>query len=132
MTAIDISTAPIAAALRDAASTGRIVEPGASGCDAASADWNGAIDRLPAAVAFAADAEDVAAAIRAARCAAAVHDPRRRPAERRCRIASALGCTRSSATATPPVAARGPAISSTGVGRMSRRILPHPVARRHP
>ena len=65
MTAIDISTAPIAGELRDTGFTGRIVEPGDSGYDAARADWNGAIDRLPAAVAFAADAEDVAAAIRA-------------------------------------------------------------------
>jgi FAD/FMN-containing dehydrogenase len=53
--------------LRAQGFTGRVVEPGDAGYDEARAGWNGAIDRRPAAVAFAADADDVAAAIRAAR-----------------------------------------------------------------
>ena len=52
--------------LRAAGFAGAIVEPGEEGYDAARAGWNGAIDRRPAAVAFATDADDVAAAIRAA------------------------------------------------------------------
>jgi FAD/FMN-containing dehydrogenase len=48
---------------------GRLVEPGDTDYDEARAGWNGAIDRRPAAVAFATDADDVAAAIRAARSA---------------------------------------------------------------
>jgi FAD/FMN-containing dehydrogenase len=48
---------------------GRLVEPGDPDYDDARAGWNGAIDRRPAAVAYATDADDVAAAIRAARSA---------------------------------------------------------------
>jgi FAD/FMN-containing dehydrogenase len=58
---------PLAGALRAHGFTGRLVEPGDAGYDTARAGWNGAIDRYPAAVAFANDADDVAAAIRAAR-----------------------------------------------------------------
>ena len=58
---------PLAAALRAEGFTGRLVEPGDPGYDAARAGWNGAIDRFPAAVAYATDADDVAAAIRARR-----------------------------------------------------------------
>jgi FAD/FMN-containing dehydrogenase len=61
------STSPLAAALRAGGFTGRLVEPGDDGYDAARAGWNGAIDRRPAAVAHACDADDVAAAIRGAR-----------------------------------------------------------------
>src|SRR4051812_2047187 len=60
---------PVAAALRAEGFTGRLVAPGQSDYDAARAGWNGAIDRRPAAVAYAADAEDVAAAVRGARAA---------------------------------------------------------------
>ena len=60
----------LAATLRGEGFTGRLAEPGDPDFDAARAGWNGAIDRRPAAVAFAGDAEDVAAAIRAARASA--------------------------------------------------------------
>jgi FAD/FMN-containing dehydrogenase len=57
----------IAAGLRAGGFVGRIVEPSDAEYDGARMGWNGAIDRFPAAVAFASDAEDVAAAIRSAR-----------------------------------------------------------------
>ena len=59
-------TSSLAAALRAGGFVGRLVEPADGGYDAARAGWNGAIDRRPAAVAYATDADDVAAAIRAA------------------------------------------------------------------
>jgi hypothetical protein len=65
-----LSTSTLAAALRAAGFVGRIVEPDDPGFDEARAGWNGAIDRRPAAVAHAGDADDVAAAIRAARAEA--------------------------------------------------------------
>src|SRR5918996_1182678 len=60
---------PLASALRGGGFVGRLVEPADTGYDAARACWNGAIDRRPAAVAYATDADDVAAAIRAATAA---------------------------------------------------------------
>jgi FAD/FMN-containing dehydrogenase len=57
------------AALRAAGFVGRVVEPGDPGYDDARATWNRAVDRRPAAIAFALDADDVAAAVRAARAA---------------------------------------------------------------
>src|SRR4051794_184915 len=60
------TTSQIATALRDHGYVGRIVEPGDQEYDHARAGWNGAIDRRPAAVARATDADDVAAAIRGA------------------------------------------------------------------
>ena len=66
-----IPTSFLDAALRAAGFVGRVVEPGDPGYDAARATWNGAVDRHPAAVAFALDADDVAAAVRAARAAGA-------------------------------------------------------------
>ena len=68
-TSTAIQTSPIAAALRAGGFVGRLVEPGDDGYDEARAGFNGAIDRRPAAVARACDAEDVAAAVRAARSA---------------------------------------------------------------
>jgi FAD/FMN-containing dehydrogenase len=62
-------TSPLAAGLRARGFTGRLVEPADPDYDDARAGWNGAIDRRPAAVAFASDADDVAGAIRAARAA---------------------------------------------------------------
>src|SRR5829696_6037589 len=59
----------LAAGLRAHGFVGRLLEPGDADYDQARAGWNGAIDRRPAAVAFARDADDVAAAIRAARLA---------------------------------------------------------------
>ena len=56
-----------ASALRGSGFVGRLVEPGDADYDEARACWNGAVDRRPTAVAFASDAEDVAAAIRTAR-----------------------------------------------------------------
>jgi FAD/FMN-containing dehydrogenase len=58
---------PLAAGLRAHGFIGRLVEPGDADYDAARAGWNGAIDRHPAAVAYANDGDDVGAAIRAAR-----------------------------------------------------------------
>ena len=65
MTTIDHIS--VAAGLRACGFVGRVVEPTDSEYDTARAGWNGAIDRRPAAVAYATDADDVAAAIRAAR-----------------------------------------------------------------
>jgi len=59
----------LADVLRAEGFTGRLVEPDRPDYDSARAGWNGAIDRHPAAVAYAGDAEDVAAAIRGARAA---------------------------------------------------------------
>ncbi len=55
------------AALRAAGFVGRVVDPADDDYDRARAGWNGDIDRRPAAVALATDADDVSAAIRAAR-----------------------------------------------------------------
>jgi FAD/FMN-containing dehydrogenase len=62
-------TSPLDAGLRAGGFTGRLVEPADPDFDDARAGWNGAIDRRPAAIAYATDADDVAAAIRAARAA---------------------------------------------------------------
>ena len=62
---ISTPTSPLAGALRAHGFTGRLVEPADPEYDSARAGWNGAIDRRPAAVAYACDADDVAAAIRA-------------------------------------------------------------------
>src|SRR5919204_217576 len=67
------TTTPISstvAALRAAGFVGHIVEPQHPDYDQARASWNGAVDRRPAAVAYAGDADDVAAAIGAARALA--------------------------------------------------------------
>src|SRR5918992_3024450 len=60
-------TSPLAVELRSTGFVGRLVEPADPDYDRARAGWNGAIDRRPAAVAYASDSDDVAAAIRAAR-----------------------------------------------------------------
>ena len=62
-------TSLLAAALRAGGFVGRLVEPADPDYDQARRGWNGAIDRRPAAVAYASDADDVAAAIGAARVA---------------------------------------------------------------
>ena len=64
-----ITSAPLAAGLRACGFVGRLVEPADPEYDLARSGWNGAIDRSPAAVAYASDADDVAAGIRAARAA---------------------------------------------------------------
>src|SRR5215208_4267076 len=64
-----IPTSSLAGGLRAHGFVGRLVEPADGGYDEARAGWNAAIDRRPAAVAYASDADDVAAAIRAARAA---------------------------------------------------------------
>ena len=56
----------LAAALGARGYVGRLVEPDDPGYDRARLGWNGAVDRRPAAVATASDADDVAAAILAA------------------------------------------------------------------
>ena len=67
MTTITSPTSSLTTALRGAGFVGRIVEPLDPDYDRARAGWNGAVDRRPAAVAYAGDADDVAAAVRAAR-----------------------------------------------------------------
>jgi FAD/FMN-containing dehydrogenase len=63
------TTAVLITELRASGFVGTVVEPGDAGYDSARAGWNGAIDRRPAAIAYATDADDVAAAIRSARTA---------------------------------------------------------------
>src|SRR3954471_12927453 len=58
-------TTSIAAALRARGFVGRLVEPADADYDTARKGWNGDIDPRPAAVAYATDADDVAAAVRA-------------------------------------------------------------------
>ena len=60
------TTSGLASALRSHGFVGRIVEPDHPDYDDCRFGWNGAIDRRPAAVAYATDADDVAAAVRAA------------------------------------------------------------------
>lgn len=60
-------TSRFAAALRARGFVGRVVESADPDYDTARAGWNGAIDRRPLAVAYASDADDVAAAIQTAR-----------------------------------------------------------------
>jgi FAD/FMN-containing dehydrogenase len=68
MTTISSHTSSaLARALRDEGFVGRFVEPGDPDYESARYGWNAAIDRQPAGVAHASDADDVAAAIRAAR-----------------------------------------------------------------
>ena len=67
MTIVDHLT--VAAGLRACGFVGRVVEPTDPEYDTARFGWNGAIDRRPTAIAFATDADDVAAAIQAARAA---------------------------------------------------------------
>ena len=67
MNATATSISPLAAALHARGFVGRLVEPGDPDYDRARAGWNGAIDRHPAAIAYASDADDVAAAVSAAR-----------------------------------------------------------------
>jgi FAD/FMN-containing dehydrogenase len=62
-------TSLIASNLQAHGFVGRLVEPADADYDTARAGFNGAIDRRPAAIAYASDADDVAAAIRAARAA---------------------------------------------------------------
>src|ERR671919_2302306 len=62
-------TPTLASALRAGGFVGRVLKPDDPGYDTARIGWNGAIDRRPAAVACATDADDVSAAIRAARSA---------------------------------------------------------------
>ncbi len=62
-----IAHTSVAAGLRAGGFVGRVVEPADPDYDTARAGWNGAIDRRPAAVAYATDADDVAASIRTAR-----------------------------------------------------------------
>src|SRR3954451_15447844 len=68
-TSIVTTTPPLAGALRAGGFVGRVVEPGDADYDRARAAWNGAIDRRPPGVAYATDADDVSAAVRAARAA---------------------------------------------------------------
>ena len=58
------ATSSIVVALRDGGFVGRVVVPGDADYDSARAGFNGAIDRRPSAVAYATDADDVAAAVR--------------------------------------------------------------------
>src|ERR671919_2031872 len=60
-------TPTLASALRAGGFVGRVFEPDDPGYDTARFVWNGAIDRRPAAVACATDADDGSAAITAAR-----------------------------------------------------------------
>ena len=67
MTTAATPTSSLADALRAHGFVGRLVEPTDADYDRARMGWNGAIDRRPAGVAYAGDADDVVAAIRVAR-----------------------------------------------------------------
>jgi FAD/FMN-containing dehydrogenase len=67
MTITEASTSNLAAGLRAGGFVGSVVGPADPAYDAARAGWNGAIDRRPAAVAYAQDGDDVAAAVGVAR-----------------------------------------------------------------
>ena len=67
MNTISRPTSSLAEGLRSSGFVGRLVEPSHPDYEGARMGWNGAIDRHPAAVAHASDADDVAAAVRAAR-----------------------------------------------------------------
>jgi len=67
MSTTTIPAAPLSRSLRARGFVGRLVEPADPDYDAARAGWNGGIDRRPAAVAYAGDADDVAAAVRGSR-----------------------------------------------------------------
>lgn len=67
MNTIASSSTSLAAALRARGFTGRLVQSGDPDYDLARPGWNGAIDRHPAAVALARDADDVAAVVLGAR-----------------------------------------------------------------
>jgi FAD/FMN-containing dehydrogenase len=69
MTITEASTSSLADGLRAGGFVGTVVGPGDAGYDGARAGWNGAIDRRPAAIAYAGDGDDVAAAVQAARAA---------------------------------------------------------------
>jgi FAD/FMN-containing dehydrogenase len=69
MNSIATTTSGLADALRGHGFVGHLVEPSDADYDSARAGWNGAVDRRPAAVAYATDSDDVAAAVRAARSA---------------------------------------------------------------
>jgi FAD/FMN-containing dehydrogenase len=63
------TTSTITTRLRDAGFVGRVVQPDDAGYGPARATFNGDVDRHPAAIAYATDTDDVAAAIAAARAA---------------------------------------------------------------
>jgi FAD/FMN-containing dehydrogenase len=67
MSTTTIPAAPLSRSLRARGFVGRLVEPADPDYDTARAGWNGGIDRRPAAVAYAGDADDVAAAVRGSR-----------------------------------------------------------------
>jgi FAD/FMN-containing dehydrogenase len=67
MTISVVPSSPFTTELRAAGFVGTLVEPADANYDSARAGWNGAIDRRPAAIVYATDSDDVAAAIRAAR-----------------------------------------------------------------
>jgi FAD/FMN-containing dehydrogenase len=69
MNTISTPSTSLADSLRACGFVGRLVEPSDPDYDRARTGWNGAIDRRPAAVAYASDADDAAAAVRAARTA---------------------------------------------------------------
>jgi len=69
MNTISTPSSLLADRLRASGFVGRLVEPSDPDYDRARMGWNGAIDRRPAAVAYASDSDDVAAAVRAARAA---------------------------------------------------------------
>ncbi len=70
MTVINTSEASIEGALRAGGFVGRVVQPADGDYDRARAGWNGAIDRRPAAVAYATDADRGALLASCAVCAA--------------------------------------------------------------
>ena len=96
------TTSRLAGELRAHGFTGRLEEPGHVGYDLARQGFNGAIDRHPAAIAFARDAEDVGGraprragrrARRSPSAAAGTRSPGARSATARC----ASTCARSTA-----------------------------------
>ena len=121
------TTSALASALRTHGFVGRVVEPEHPDYDDCRFGWNGAIDRRPAAVAYATDADDVAAAVRAA-------TENGFPFTVRSGVPLGLGALGAGRRAVPrpPRSQRGGRGPGDGQGPRGRRRAPLRARHRHP